>query len=523
MKNVFFNSEVLDAESKIISSLKIPSVILMENAGKNFTKILLNRISEKDSSINNERNFIVLTGKGNNAGDGFVIARHLCNQDFNVTLVMLFEEKELQSDAAVNFSVLKNSKTISENLKIYRFKNISDLKKKISFGNSIIIDAIFGVGFRGAPDKKMTHLFKFLNQIKSKTLFSVDVPSGLSHYNQDTELFKADVTISMGVRKFHTLFYKGRENSGEIETADIGISENEFTNFNIKKTKITEEKDVRSFIPERKKNSNKYTNGKVLVIAGSKGLTGAVYLSSVSAMKTGSGAVIAAVPESVNDILEIKMTEVMTLPVSETSDSALSLNSYDKIKTKIKWADTILIGPGLSKNEETMELVRYIVKNNKSRFVIDADAIYAFRGNMNLLKDREIIITPHFGEFSSLTGIDLDELKNNFYKISKEFAVKYKVCLVLKNSPTIITDGNEFIINPTGRENLATAGSGDVLSGIISALFSQTGNAMGSAVSGTYLHGKCGDILFQKYGSSSTLASDIINEIPFVKNQISSA
>ncbi|MFZ1320283.1 MAG: NAD(P)H-hydrate epimerase, partial [Ignavibacteria bacterium] len=362
MKNVFFNNEVLYAERKIISSLKIPSVILMENAGKNFTEILLNRLSEIDTYVNNERNFIVLAGKGNNAGDGFVIARHLCNKNIKVTLVLLSGEKDLQGDAAVNYNIIRNSKTISENLRIFRFKNTSDIKRKINFENSIIIDAIFGVGFRGAPDKKMSDLFKFLNQIKCKTLFAADVPSGLSHYNQDTEFVKADVTISMGVRKFHTLFYKGRELSGEIEIADIGIPENEFTNYNKKKIQFTEEIDVSNFIPLRKKNSNKYTNGKVLVIAGSKGLTGAVYLSSVSAMKTGAGAVISAVPESVNDILEIKMTEVMTMPVSETIECTLSLNSYDKIKTKIKWADTILIGPGLSKNEETMELVRYVVK-----------------------------------------------------------------------------------------------------------------------------------------------------------------
>lgn len=520
MKNVFFNNEILATEKKIISSLKIPSVILMENAGKNFTEKLLNRLSETDSCV--ERNFILFAGKGNNAGDGFVIARHLCSKNLKIILIMISDEKDLHGDAALNYAVLRNSKTISGNIKFYRFRNISDLKKKINFENSIIIDAIFGVGFHGTPDKKLTGLFKFLNGIKSKTLFAVDVPSGLSHYNQDTEFVKADVTISMGVRKFHTLFYKGKEYSGDIETADIGISENEFTSYNKKKIRFTEENDVSDFFPERKKNSNKYTNGKVLVIAGSKGLTGAVYLSSVSAMKTGAGAVIAAVPESVNDILEIKMTEVMTLPVNETSEGTLSLSSYEKIKTKIKWADTILIGPGLSKNKETMELVRYIVKKNNSRFVIDADAIYAFRENMNLLKGREIIITPHFGEFSMLTSIALEELKNNFFEISKNFADKYKICLVLKNSPTIITFNNEFIINSNGRENLATAGSGDVLSGIISGFYSQTQNAIGSAVSGTYLHGKCGDKLLKKYGSSSTLASDLINEIPIVKNQISS-
>ena len=163
MKNVFFNNEILATEKKIISSLKIPSVILMENAGKNFTEKLLNRLSETDSCV--ERNFILLAGKGNNAGDGFVIARHLCSKNLKIILIMISDEKDLHGDAALNYAVLRNSKTISGNIKFYRFRNISDLKKKINFENSIIIDAIFGVGFHGTPDKKLTGLFKFLNGI----------------------------------------------------------------------------------------------------------------------------------------------------------------------------------------------------------------------------------------------------------------------------------------------------------------------------------------------------------------------
>lgn len=518
MKNIYFNSEISCIEKLIISSLKIPALILMENAGRSFTEILLREFPDiKDHQI------IIFTGKGNNAGDGFVTARHLCNLKLDVKLVMLSGRKDLSGDAGINFDILKNSKYISEYISVIKYKSISDLKGKINFENSLIIDAIFGVGFKGEPDKKTAELIKFINGIENKKIVSADVPSGLSKYDQKSEAVRADITVTMSIKKFDSLFYCGREFSGKILTADIGISENEFTKYNLNRIFETEEADVKKLLTARKINSNKYTNGKTLVIAGSKGLTGAAYLSSLSAMRAGSGAVITAVPESVNDILEIKMTEVMTMPLSETEECTLNMNAYEKIREKIIWADCVLIGPGLSKNAETMELVRHIVKNNDANYVIDADGLYAFKDHLRLLMNKNVILTPHFGEFAGMTGMNLTELINSFYYAGKEFAKKYKVTLVLKNSPTVITDGNDFIINPAGKENLATAGSGDVLSGITAGLYSVTGKAKESSVAAAYIHGKCGDILYEKSGNSSTLAGDLINEIAFVKNKIFSA
>ncbi|MBS1518467.1 MAG: NAD(P)H-hydrate dehydratase [Bacteroidetes bacterium] len=515
MKNIYFNSDVLEAEKKIISSLQIPSLVLMENAGKNFTDIFLGNVK-----LNPEKEIIIFTGKGSNAGDGFVIARHLCSGKRKVRLVMLYSGKELTGDASVNFTILKGSEIFQEFLTIISYKNPAELKRKINFEDSIIIDAVFGVGFKGEPDKRISELFGFLNSLEQKTIVSVDVPSGLCNYNQKTVAVNADITVSMGVLKYHTLFYKGREICGKLKVADIGIPENDFTKYNKERIFLTEKKDVKKFLPVRNINSNKYTSGKVLVITGSRGLTGASYLSCVSAMRTGAGAVIAAVPESVNDILEVKMTEVMTLPLQDTPEGSLAAGSYESIRKKINWADTVLIGPGLSKNEETMELVRMIVKNNYADYVIDADALYAFRDHRSLLKNKNAILTPHYGEFSVLSGIELPELINGFHSIAMDFAKKYNLILALKNSPTVITDGREFYVNSNGRENLATAGSGDVLSGIISGLYSVTGKPFESAYAGVFIHGKCGDLLFEKYGDSSTLAGDLINEIPAAKNKI---
>lgn len=508
MQNIFFNDEVLDIEKRIYTSLKIPTLLMMENAGANAADLITKKISGKFSGT-----ICIITGKGNNAGDGFVIARHLLNENISVKLIMLFRPDEIKGDAFVNYSVLKNID--NDKLEIIYCKDYKALNKEFVNDRQIIVDSIFGVGFKGEPDKRIKDIIDCINEKENKFIFSIDVPSGLLNYNQKSDSVRADMTLTMGAKKFGTMFYKGRENSGRTEVINIGIPEEEFTINNFRKIYQTEEGDVRKLIPKKGINSNKYSNGKVFILSGSIGLTGAAFLCSMSALRMGSGTVITGIPKSLNEIMEVKLTEVMTLPLPETKDFSLSLKCYDEIKKKLSWADAVLIGPGLSKNEETMELVRKIVTENNLNYVIDADAISAFKGNLNLLKNKKIIMTPHLGEFSNLLGKDNEEVKNNFYELSKNFVKEYKITLVLKNSPTVITNGAEFYINSTGKENLATAGTGDVLSGIIASLLSRSGDLTGSAIAGTFIHGMCGDRLYDTRGIS-TIAGDLINELPDV-------
>lgn len=506
MKNVFFNDEILTAEKEIYSSLKISPLILMENAGINSSHYIIRNFSNK---IND--GVVILTGKGNNSGDGFVIARHLVNNNIPVKILMLYNEKDFKGDALINYRILKNLH--SDILEIIYCKDDKAISKEILKENKIIIDAIFGVGFNGKPDTRIKNIFDTVNKLSDKIIISIDTPSGLYNYNQNSACIKANYTLTMGARKFHSMFYNGKENSGKTEVMNIGVGDKEFTKYNSKKIFLIEIEDVKKYLPVRKTNSNKYSNGKVFILAGSKGLTGAAYLCSESALRSGCGAVITGVPESINDIMESKLTEVMTIPLSETENSSLSMKCYDEITEKLNWADTILIGPGLSKNEETMELVRHVVKKNDLNYVIDADGIFAFQNNLNLLRKRNIILTPHIGEFSKLIGKSTDEVINNFYQLSTDFAKEYGIVLVLKNSPSIITNGKEFYINSTGKENLATAGTGDVLAGIISGIYSQNKNAVESAIAGVYIHGKCGDNLYKSNASGSMIAGDLIPEI----------
>lgn len=511
MKSVFFNSEVLTVEKKIIDKLSIPSIILMENAGRNAAEFIVSKISSNSK-------IVILAGKGNNSGDGFVIARHLANRKIKSTVILLYPQVELKGDALTNYTILKSYK---ESVSTYYLKSWNEIDHHLNAKNLVLIDAVFGIGFKGKLEPRLQIIFKEINEVKRKTVFAVDTPSGLFSYAQTEECIKADYTISMGVKKFHSQFFTGREVSGENANVDIGVSEKFFDGLNERNIFQVEEKDVASIIPSRNINSYKYSSGKVFALAGSKGLTGAAYLCSQSALVSGSGAVILGIPDSLNVILAKTLTEVMTNALPETAEHTFSLAGYDKIKEKIKWSDCLLLGPGVSKNSETLELITKIISENDVPVVLDADGLTAFK-NVKLKKRKnKIILTPHLGEFASLMNITTDEVRTDFYNLAVKFAKEKSVVLVLKGSPSIITDGEYFYINSSGNSILSTAGSGDVLSGIIASLYSRTKDAINSAIAGVYIHGKCADLLYTNQKNNYTYkATDLINKIPHSVNSI---
>lgn len=511
MKSVFFNNEILSVEKKIINKLSVPSIILMENAGRNAAEFII-------SKINSNSKIVILAGKGNNAGDGFVIARHLANHKIKSSIILLYPQVEIKGDALTNFSILKS---YNDFISSYYLKTWKDIERFLNSKNLIVIDAVFGIGFKGELEPRLQNIFKEINELKHKTVFAVDTPSGLFSYNQSEECIKADYTISMGVKKFHSQFFTGREVSGETISVNIGVSERFFEELNQRRIYRTEKKDIAKIIPERKINSYKYSSGKVFALAGSKGLTGAAYLCSQSALVSGSGAVILGITDSLNVILAKKLTEVMTFPLPETDEHTFSLRSYDKLKEKIKWSDCLLLGPGVSKNSETLDLITKIISENDMPIVLDADGLTAFKNLKIKRRKNKIILTPHLGEFANLLNISTDEVKADFYNISIKFAKEKNVILVLKGSPSIITDGEYFYINSSGNSILSTAGSGDVLSGIIASLYSRNVNSLNSAAAGVYIHGKCAELLYTvKKNNFTYKATDILNKIPHAVNSI---
>lgn len=509
MQSVIPRNSVLKTEESICADTGISPLVLMENAGRNCAEF----IAERLLAGHNETP-LILCGKGNNGGDGFVIARHLASKGIASRIALLFPESDFKGIAEENLRILKSSS--KELADISECKSADDVERLLTGNVKTVVDCIFGVGLKGRPEDRIQEIIELLNG-KDLLRIAVDIPTGLTDFVQDFQPFNASHTLTMGTRKLECLFGKGRESCGVIHVINIGVSEKEFDKRNTGSLYMLSDEDVNRNIMKREVTSNKYSNGKLLIITGSPGLTGASCLSSNAAMRAGCGAVIVAAPTSVFEVLESKLTEVMKFPLPSNTQGTLSLKSSELIREKADWADAMLIGPGLSKNEETMELVRKVVIENNCRMIIDADAIRAFKGQMRLLKDKEVIITPHFGEFAGLIDVFPEELERNFIELAKNFNGQTGATLILKNSPSMVAHESSVYINPFGKENLATAGSGDVLSGIVSAMYAKSHMRLDSAISGMMLHSKAGDLLFEKTGCSTTIAGDLISEIPEAK------
>ncbi len=520
MKPAFTFNEIRELESKIINHDKVPSIVLMENAGKNSCDKLIELFPRLD-----EYGIYIICGKGNNAGDGYTLARHLIIKGFYVSVVQLVEPENLKGDALINYDMLNKVLNTSEKGEIihaYDLKFFDDRKLKRS--KAIFIDAILGTGIKGNLDEKYLNAISAINSIRSKNkklrIVSLDVPSGLMSGEQVNPIVNSDETISMGTYKTELLFGEGKENCGELSVVPIGINEGLLSSENSGRKYIVELEDVKKLFPKRRKTSYKYSNGKVLIIGGSKGLSGAVAMSSLSALKSGSGGVVAAIPESISKIFNKTLFEVMTVELEETSEGTIKAGQLDKIKKRIEWADTVLLGPGISTNDSTKEFVFEVINSCEKNLVIDADGLNILSSNISVLENRwfnnEIILTPHPGEFARLTGTETGIILADRFVMVSEFTKKYRVNIALKSETTIscLNDG-EIYINLAGDQNLASAGSGDILSGIIVSLFSQTGDAAAALVCGNYLHGLCSQMYSKKYGNKQSAApQDIIKFIP---------
>ena len=511
MENILDVKDVLNIEKNLMHRLNMPSLILMENAGLRCADFIYEKINQ-----NSCNKILILLGKGNNAGDGMVIARHLISKNIFPYLLFLYPGQEYKNDAKINFDLLMNIIPDDYILKYENYDNFRNAFDRLNEKTLSIADAVFGVGFRGSQDDITKKVFGYINAKRKGIAFAIDVPSGLSDKTEkENVVLKADYTLSMGAKRLNTVYGEGREYCGEIIKINLGIDEMQFEN--PKNIFMPEKNDIRSMMPpDRAINSNKYSAGKVFVIAGSRGFTGAGVLASLSALRAGAGAVRVGFPESLDNIFELKLTEVVKKPLPENSEHGLSVNAFDEICELIDWSDVTLIGPGIGRSEETQELIRKIVQSTDKNLVIDADGLYPFKGNTELLKKNkgQIIITPHYGEFANLLGIDYHLIYENYLEYSEKFASEYGVTLVLKNSPTLITQGKNIYLNPTGSQNLATVGSGDVLSGIISGVFSQSKNPLNSAIVANYIHGLCSDILKNKCYGNSVVAGDLIDLIP---------
>ncbi len=505
--------EMRKCDSYAIDKLGIPGILLMENASQG----VIHSILMKYGSVGGKRAF-VFCGAGNNGGDGLAVARKLFGMRAEVYVFLLVEPDKLRGDARTNYEIaqrIRNGKREKDIFEIITLRNVGELDKYPK--PDIIIDAIFGIGFKGKVQGLFYDVINWINSQRVYTV-SIDIPSGLNGDTGEVEgiAVRADLTATMGVPKTGLMLNWGKILPGKIYIIDIGIPGFVYQEVGIK-TYYLEAMDVRRRLPIRPFNAHKYSCGKIFALVGSPGLTGAATMSTLSAMKVGAGAVIAGIPESLSPVLETKLTEVMKLPLPETNEHTIGWNALDLIEEYMDWADVLIIGPGLSKNYETKQVILSVIKKLDKKAVIDADGLNALVGNLNILKslNTEIVLTPHPGEFSRLTDLPVEKIEREKIDVARNFAVEYGVVLVLKGDTTVIASPEgEVFINSTGNPGMATAGSGDVLTGMIAGFMGQGLSAVDSAICGVYLHGLAGDLARDKIGELPMMAMDILNMIP---------
>lgn len=505
-----FASQIREIDAAAEEVGGIPSIVLMENAAIS----CVNELKNDFADLKNMR-IAVFCGKGNNGGDGFALARHLYSMGVTVS-VYLVCGNEFKGDAKINFDIIKKM-----NIDIDVISDTDNLKYIVR-SYDIIIDAIYGTGIHGTVSGISYDVINEINE-NSKYTFSVDVPSGI---DSDSGAIcgiciKADKTVSFAAYKIGMLMFPAADFTGKVTVADISIPdyiiERQGINVN-----VIDDEFVRANFPKRENNSQKGDYGKVLVIAGSTGMTGAAYLSAQSAVTAGSGLVTLALPSLLNDAMEAKTTEVMTVPMPDMNGH-ISQRAIEQILDRVDRADAVLIGPGIGRNDDAIHILESILDYSKVPVIIDADGINAASKNMDILENCTcpVIFTPHAVEMSRLTGLEKDYIEDNRLVVSREFSEEYGVCVILKGHHTIVTasDGEQYI-NITGNSGLATGGSGDVLAGITVSLAARGIKETVAAAMAVYIHGKAGDIAKEKYGIESVTASGIMECIPYAMRQI---
>ncbi len=515
MKRIVNQKEMSEIDRESAEKLNIPTMILMENAGRSVVEYLQRIFNINDEDFP-KKSFLIFCGKGNNGGDGFVAARFLLNKGAKVKIILLGRFAELKGDAKINAERYKNmgGETIELEKEDSLFTDFLEESKKETY----IIDAIFGTGFKGEITGIYKRAIEFINQ-SGFPIIAVDVPSGtMDDGRVGNFCVKANFTITMGFIKRSLLLPPARDYAGKIFISDIGTFYNYFNNKG--NTYLLEEKDIKEFLPKRVSWGHKGTFGTCLIIAGSRGYSGAACLTALGALKIGSGLVYLASPKTIIDVIETKLTEVVKIPLDW--EDGYTLSNLDKINNILSKIDVLAIGPGIGFTEKTKEFIKKFlisISERKIPVVIDADGINCLSEEIDLLKDfakdNQIILTPHPGELSRLIKISPEKINENRIEIARSFSQKYGAYLVLKGSPTVIGVPEGIVyVNPTGNSGLASGGTGDVLTGFITGLLAQRLKPEKAAIVGVYLHGLSADLALENQTEYDFIASDILTYLP---------
>jgi len=505
-------SEMRNLDQLTTSQFGIPELLLMENAGLRVVDAVREFL---DGNVVG-RQIIILAGRGNNGGDGLVVARHLANAGAEVRLFIMTAPEEYHGDARVNYEIIKRMQ-----LKYYLLREEKDLTAlKIALRcTDIVVDAIYGTGFRGRLDGVEAMVITTVNG-SGRPVLAVDIPSGLEADTGQVhgECIRASITVTFALPKVGQLLEPGAGYVGELRVADISIPQSLIDAHPIKRF-VTTKNSCRQHLVPRRSDSHKGTYGHVLIVGGTEGFTGAVALAANGALRAGSGLVTAAVPGSVYQVVAAKLTEAMVYPLVETNGKTVSRNALTQIDALLGQATVLAVGPGMGQYPDAPAVLEELIKLSLVPIVIDADGLNALAEDPSMLEKRggPVVLTPHPGEMGRLLNMSVAQIQADRLGIAERAARDWGVIIVLKGARTIVACPNgHTYVNPTGNPGMATGGSGDVLCGIIAGLIAQGLDPEAAAATGVYLHGAAGDAAFEEKGARALTAGDLMVYLPAV-------
>ncbi|MBI4229005.1 MAG: NAD(P)H-hydrate dehydratase [Deltaproteobacteria bacterium] len=494
-------SQMRELDRTATEKFGITEELLMENAGEAVYFVLLTELGIEG------KKFIVFCGAGNNGGDGFVVARKLHSNGGSVKVVILGDQRKLKGAAKQNFDILTKLE-----IELHKLESIDSIRTDVAHCDAIV-DALFGTGLTREVDGIHREVIDLINDSR-KIVISIDIPSGI---NGDTgrvlgNAVIANYTVTFGLPKIGNILYPGYGHCGKLYVSYISFPPEIHSEDSIK-TEINDPPKL----PPRDKKGHKGDFGEVLFIAGASSYFGAPYFSALSFLKAGGGYSRLASPKSITPFVANKGSEIVFIPQKETPSGSISLKNKKELLELSERMDMVVIGPGISLDEETQQLARELAKEINKPLIIDGDGITALSKDLGIIKKRkqETILTPHLGEMSRITNMSVTEIDSNKIDVLQSTAKKLNSIIILKGAHSLIGYPDERVfINMSGNPGMATAGSGDVLTGTIAAMYG-LGLNIGDAVrKGVFIHGLSGDLAAIDKGEDGITAQDIMDYLP---------
>jgi len=500
-------AQMREADRRTIEDIGIPSLVLMENAGRQVVAAM-----EAVHADLADRHVAVLCGRGNNGGDGFVVARTLEQRGVDVSVFLIGVVADVRGDARTNLEILgRLGLTVVEIADSQAWElHVSEVREC-----TLIVDAIFGTGLNAPLSGLMETVVADVNG-SGIPVVAIDLPSGLSADSHEPigASIEAGTTVTLGAPKLSLVLPPAETRAGDIVIADIGIPDGVIQSLDGPRVELLTRSAMRDLIPPRQPDTHKGDYGRVLIVAGSRGKTGAAHLAAIGALRSGAGLVTVATPACCLPVVAAMAPEYMTEGIDERAEG-LDPDAVDHVLDMAR--DVLAVGPGLGQGSSTRQFVKALVDRATMPVVIDADGLNAFSDDPDRLVGREgrhIIITPHPGEMARLVGMSTDEVQASRVEIARNFAIQHHVYVVLKGHRTLIATPDEKVfINPTGNPGMATGGTGDVLTGMIAAWLAQLLDAEAACKLGVYLHGMAGDLTQSDIGEVAMTSGDLADHL----------